>query len=148
MNEMQRRVLQQLDLKGLVEALEEASEEISQALSNLLGYEQDQREFLAGRGQDCPAVRERLAVLAAQAPQKREDGKPTTLAEREAWLQRQRSEDELLAELLKKQREVEYGRAHWQQVVDDARRRHGDLRAIMELRSALLRYLASGGEDG
>lgn len=134
-------ILRRMDLKALVGRLEKVRDEALKASMDLLGFESDNRGHLHRGVGDSEAVKEREAVLLLEAPTVQETGRPTTQVQKEAWLVGQRRSDELLAATLKKQADVSYERAHLAAVLEDTIREHGDIRALLALRTAQLNFL-------
>ncbi|MBA7588563.1 hypothetical protein ES708_30623 [subsurface metagenome] len=91
---------------------------------------------------DCQEVKRILAELAAQAPSTKEAGKKTTIADREAWLQKQRTENKELADAIAKQGGVSFLIDDHQIKCDMARRRLTSVIAVLALKTAQINFLA------
>ena len=84
-----------------------------------------------------------LAELAAHAPETNEAGKKMTLADKEVWLQKQRTENKELSEAIQKQRMVAFLIDDHEIKVEMDRRRLASMVAIMALRTQQIAFLAS-----
>jgi len=136
------RILKSLDTKALIAKLSQYEDELQKLMAEEAMFKNQSHGYL-GSG-DCQAVKKILAELAAQAPSTNEAGKKTTVADREAWLQKQRTENNELNEAHQKQREGAF-------LVDDhvikvevARRRLAGATAVLALKTQQLAFLASG----
>ena len=136
------RILKSLDTKNLIEKLNQYEGELQEVMASEAMFKNQNHGYL-GSG-DCQEVKRILAELAVQAPEAKEDGKKTTVADREAWLQKQRTENKELNEAIQKQREVSF-------LIDDhaikmevARRRLAGATAVLALKTQQLAFLASG----
>lgn len=136
------KVLKSLDTKSLIEKLHQYEAEFQKAMTDEAMFKSQNHDYLGGG--DCQAVKRILAELTVQAPEANEAGKKTTVADREAWLQKQRKENKELSEAIVKQREVAF-------LVDDhgikvemTRRRLAGATAVLALKTQQLAFLASG----
>ena len=105
-----------------------------------MGFKAQNHQYL-GSG-DCQEVKRILAELAAQAPEANEAGKKMTVADKEIWLAKQRTENKELNEAITKQRQVSFLVDDHQLKVDMARRRLAGAIAVLALRTQQLAFLA------
>lgn len=133
--------LRKIDTKSIILKLHEYEDELENALTAEADFKSQNHNFL-GSG-DCQEVKNRLAELAALAPETNGAGKKMTIAERDNWLQRQRTANKELSEAIKKQRQVAFLTADHEIKVEMARRRLTSTIAILALRTAQINFLAS-----
>ena len=91
---------------------------------------------------DCQEVKRILAELATQGPPI-ESGKKLTAAEREVWLQKQRTENDELAAAINKQKSIAFLLENNEISIEMARRRLEGARALLALRTGQINFLAS-----
>jgi hypothetical protein len=141
-DEWKLKILRNLDTKGLVEKIHQYQDELERALREQASLKNTNREYLAsGTSSDCQEVKRILAELAAQGPP--DQGKKFTVVEREAWLQRQRTENEELCAAIKEQKNVSFLMENIEIDIEMAKRRLEGARAVLALRTAQLNFLAS-----
>lgn len=136
------RVLKSRETKSLVEKLHQAEDALEKAMREESDFKAQNHGYL-GSG-DCQEVKRILGELAAQAPETNGAGKKTTIADREAWLQRQRTENKELSDAIAKQRQVSFLIDDHQIKVEMARRRLAGTTAILALMTQQIAFLASG----
>lgn len=134
------RILKSLETKGLIEKIHQYENELEQAMVAEADFKAQNHSFL-GSG-DCQEVKRILAELAVQAPETNEAGKKMTVADKEAWLLRQRTENKELADAIVKQRQVSFLVDDHQIKVEMAKKRLEGARAVMALRTAQINFLA------
>jgi len=120
--------------------LSEYEGELLQALREQADFTAQNSEFL-GSG-DCQEVKRILAELAVQAPDVNEAGKRLTIAERENWLTRQRTENSELSEAIQKQRQVLFLQDDYQIKAEIAKRRLDGTHKVLALKTAQIKFLA------
>ena len=135
------QILKRLDTKALIAKLSQYEDEFQKTLTGEAMFKSQNHGYL-GSG-DCQEVKRILAELAAQAPETKEDGKKPTVADREAWLQKQRTENKELSEAIIKQREVAFLIDDHGIKVEVARRRLAGATAVLALKTQQLAFLAS-----
>lgn len=140
--EQKVKILKSLGTKDLITKLHECEEELEKGMKSEAEFKAQNHSYL-GSG-DCQEVKRLLAELAVQAPDANEAGKKTTVADREAWLAKQRTENKELAAAIIKQREVSFLTNDWQIKVESTRRRLEGIRGILALKTQQLAFLASG----
>ena len=136
------KILKYLDTKNLVAKLREYEDALEKAMTAEADFKVQNHGYL-GSG-DCQEVKRILAELAAQAPEANDAGKKKTVADKAAWLLRQRTEHKELAEAIAKQRGVAFLLDDHQIKVDMARRRLASIIAILALKTQQIAFLASG----
>ena len=135
------KILKSLDTKDLIAKIRQYEDEFEKALAGQADFKSQNHQFL-GSG-DCQKVKRILAELAAHAPETNEAGKKMTLADKEAWLQKQRTENKELSEAIQKQRQVAFLLDDHEIKVEMTRRRLASTVAIMALRTQQIAFLAS-----
>jgi len=116
--------------------------ELERAMQEEADFKAQNHGYL-GSG-DCQEVKRILGELAAQVPEASEPGKKLTIADREVWLQKQRTENKELSEAIQKQRQVSFLIADNQIRVEMARTRLTGIRSILALKTAQIEFLAEG----
>lgn len=128
----------QLRTRELVENLPTLENNLEKALTDEADFRNANQGYLASSGGDCSEVKRILAEISVRA-----EGK--NAAEREAWLTRQRVENNSLAEAIVKQREVVFLLDDHRVKIEIAKKRYESARAVLALRTAQISFLA--GED-
>jgi hypothetical protein len=134
-------ILKRLDTKSLIEKLHQYEDELEKAMIAEAKFKAENHSFL-GSG-DCQEVKRILAELAAQAPETNGAGKKMTIADKEAWLLRQRTENKGLSDAIAKQREVSFLCDDYQIRIEMAKRHLAGVTAILALKTAQINFLAS-----
>jgi hypothetical protein len=128
----------QLRTKELVARIPILEEELRKALNDEILFRSKNYDYLARSGEDCPAVKEFIADLYAQAQGKNQ-------AERDAWLLKQRKTNEPLQKLIIKQREASFVADDFKVKIEIAKRSLDNVIAVLSLRTAQIHFLSSGG---
>ena len=135
------KILKSLDTRDLIAKIRQYEDEFEKALAGQADFKSQNHQFLgSGDGQEIKRI---LAELAVQAPETNEAGKKMTLADKEAWLQKQRTENKELSEAIQKQRQVSFLIDDHEIKVEMARRRLASTVAIMALRTQQIAFLSS-----
>ncbi len=137
------RILKHLDTKNLIEKLRKYEDELETALREAASFKDLNRGYLSSTG-DCQEVKKLLAELRAQTPAANEAGKKFTLADKEDWLQKQRTENQELATAIAKQKDTAFLLENNEIKTDMAHRRLTGTIAILALKTQQLAFLASG----
>ena len=135
------KILKSLDTRDLIAKIHQYEDEFEKALAGQADFKSQNHQFL-GSG-DCQEIKRILAELAAHAPETNEAGKKMTLADKEVWLQKQRTENKELSEAIQKQRMVAFLIGDHEIKVEMARRRLVGATALLTLRTAQINFLAS-----
>ena len=135
------KILKSLDTRDLITKIRQYEDEFEKALAGQADFKSQNHQFL-GSG-DCQEIKRILAELAAHAPETNEAGKKMTLADKEVWLQKQRTENKELSEAIQKQRMVAFLIDDHEIKVEMARRRLASVMAITALRTQQIAFLAS-----
>ena len=135
------KILKSLDTKELLAKIHQYEAELEKTMTEQSAFKAQNHSYL-GSG-DCQATKRILAELAAQAPETNEAGKKMTVADREAWLLKQRIENKELSEAIQKQRMAAVLIDDHEIKVEMARRRLTSVMAIMALRTQQIAFLAS-----
>lgn len=136
------KILKRLDTKSLIGKIYQYENELQNALLAEADFKNSNHGFL-GSG-DCQEVKRIVAELAVQAPETNETGKKLTIADKEAWLMRQRKENKELSDAAQKQREVSFLVDNHAIKVEIARRRLAGATTVLALRTQQIAFLASG----
>jgi len=137
------KILKSLDTKGLIARIQQYEDDLEHALREQASFKDINREYLtSGMSTDCQEVKRILAELATQGPP-RESGKKLTVAEREVWLQKQRTENDELAAAINKQKSISFLLENNEINIEMARRRLEGTRALLALRTGQINFLAS-----
>ena len=132
-------VLESLDTKRLIDQLPELEGKLEQSLREDLSFRNLHSQHIAAIGSDCAEVKRILADLRLNVPNK-EDSKKMTVDEREAWLISQRSIPPL-SETIEAQEQLVFVAETNRIGIEMARRRLDDIRAVIALRTAQIRFL-------
>lgn len=135
------KLLKGLETKNLIEKIRQYEDDLQRELIAEADFKSQNHNFL-GSG-DCQEVKRILAELNAQAPETNEAGKKMTIAERDNWLQRQRTENKELADAIAKQRQVSFLLFDHEIKVEMVRRRLTSTIAVLTLRTEQIAFLAS-----
>jgi hypothetical protein len=137
------KILKRLDTKALITKIQHYEDELEHALREQASFKDINREYLtSGMSTDCQEVKRILAELAAQGPPT-ESGKKLTAADREVWLQKQRTENDELAAAINKQKSISFLLENNEINIEMARRRLEGVRALLALRTGQINFLAS-----
>jgi hypothetical protein len=139
--EWKLKILRQLDTKELIQKLQQFQDELEQALREHASFKDLNREYLASGASDCPAVKQILAGLAVAGPNT--EGKKLTIAEKEAWLQRQRTENDELSAALNKQKSIAFLAENNEIKIEMAKQKLQNCRAILALKTAQINFLGN-----
>ena len=135
-------ILKSRETKSLVEKLHQAEDALEKAIIDEADFKNSNHGYL-GSG-DCQEVKRILAELAAQTPETNGAGKKMTVADKENWLHKQRTENKELSDAIVKQRQVVFLVDDHQIKVEMARRRLEGIRAVLALTTQQIAFLASG----
>ncbi len=135
------KILKSLDTKDLIAKTHQYEAELEKAMTEQADFKAQNHGYL-GSG-DCQEVKRILAELAAQTPGTNEAGKKMTVADKEAWLQKQRTESKELSAAVQKQRMVAFLIDNHEIQVEMARRRLAGATAVLALKTAQINFLAS-----
>lgn len=133
------RILKYLDTKDLIAKIHQYEDALEKELRDEMSFKAQNHQYL-GSG-DCQEVKRILGELSAQAPEN-DAGKKMTIADKETWLIRQRTENKELNEAITKQRQVSFLVDDHQLRVDMTRRRLAGAIAVLALRTQQLAFLA------
>lgn len=126
---------------ALIEQLSKLESEYQKALMDQTEHKSAGASFLASIGSDCQAVKEFMAGL---NPPAEIEGKKTTVAEREGWLLKQRSENKELFALIERQKTTAFILESDKNQVVLVENKMSNTRAVMALRTAQLSFLSGG----
>ncbi|MDD4961475.1 MAG: hypothetical protein PHX07_04500 [Candidatus Marinimicrobia bacterium] len=141
MNIIEKRdLIVSLGTAQLIKDIKQAEADLEQKLNEELQFRSQNGDYVPGRSDDCSAVRKRLMELQFQAP--KNDGKKMTVDETKAWLEKQRTEDNDLAEAIQKQKMAEFTAGDLNIKIDMLRTKLNDLRAILALRTSQITFFS------
>ena len=140
--EQKIEILRRLDTKALIQKLSEYEDELQKAMAAEADFKNSNHQFLASSTSDCQEVKRIIAELAIKAPETNGSGRKMTVAERDTWLLRQRTENKELAGAIAKQRQVTFLLDDHQIKVEMARRRLEGTRAVLALKTQQITFLA------
>ena len=135
------KILKSLDTKNLIEKLHKYEDELETALREAASFKDLNRGYLSSTG-DCQEVKKLLAELRAQTPATNEAGKKFTLADKEDWLQKQRTDNHELAAAIAKQKDTAFLLENNEIKADIARRRLASAIAVLALKTQQIAFLA------
>lgn len=138
--EQKIEILKKLDTKNLIAKLLQYEDELEKAMIAEADFKAQNHSYL-GSG-DCQEVKRILSELSPQAPNTTEAGKKLTIADKDAWLLRQRIENKELSEAIQRQRQVSFLIDDHQIKVEIARRRLTGAIAVLALKTAQINFLA------
>ena len=139
--ETKLQILRQLDTKSLIQKISEYENALETALRESSSFKDLNRGYLSSTG-DCQEVKKILAETRTQAPETKEDGKKLIAADRDDWLQKQRTENQELADALAKQKDIAFQLENNEITCDMARRRLAGAIAVMNLKTQQIAFLA------
>lgn len=140
--EQKIEILRSRDTKALIAKIHQYEDELEKAMREESDFKAQNHGYL-GSG-DCQEVKRIMAELAVQAPETNEAGKKLTVADKENWLVKQRTENKELSDAIVKQQEVSFLIDDHQIKVDMARRRLAGTTAVLALKTAQIEFLAKG----
>ena len=139
--EWKLKILRNLNTKELIENIHQYEDELEQALREQASFKDLNREYLASGTSDCPAAKQILAELTTIGPET--EGKKLTVAEREAWLQKQRTENDELSAAINQQKNIAFLAENNEIKIEMAKQRLQNSRALLALKTAQLTFLGS-----
>ena len=138
-----QEILRAFGIPALIDAIKDQETELAGLEKELLDRTADSYGYIGNRSGDCEVVRELEAELFLKAPEFSVDGKRTTVDERKAWLISQRSQDPGLKEAKEKQRGVDFLLEDCQNRAEQSKRSLNRMMALLRVREAQIRFLAS-----
>ena len=137
-------ILRKLDTKSLIDKIHQYEDELETAMRDDTSYKDLNYEYLASGTNDCQAIKIILAELLAQAPETNEEGsKKLTVADKEAWLTRQRKENQELSGAINRQKNTAFSADNNQITIEMAKKRLESAKAVLNLKTSQINFLAS-----
>lgn len=134
--------LKALGTKEITEKISGAENELERQLKNEVKLKSENAGYLASVGSDCQVVKQKLAELSVQAPTLAADGvKKATVADKDAWLVRQRVENQELVQAISRQADVAFGLESLRVDIEMAKRRLDSLKQVLSLKIAQIEFL-------
>jgi hypothetical protein len=137
-----RELIKALNTRQLIDDIKANETELEKVLREENQFRSQNSDLLSGRSDDCAAVKRIEGELAAGAPDK-EGEKKLTVADKAAWLVRQRTENKSLAEAVTKQKMAAFTAGDFSIRIEMARARLNDLRGVLALRAAQINFFSS-----
>lgn len=135
------RILKSLNTKRLIESINKYEDELETAWRSAASFKDLNRGYLSSTG-DCQEVKKLLAELRAQTPAANGAGKKFTLADKDDWLQGQRTENAELAAAIAKQKDTAFLLENNEIKADMARRRLAGAVAVLALKTQQIAFFA------
>jgi len=142
--EKKLEILKNLDTKNLMERVHQYEDALEKALREQASFKNLNYEYLAGRDGHCLAVNNMLAELISKMPEMK-GNKRLSAAEKEAWLQRQYTENKGLSAAMAKQKDVAFLTDTNEINIEIAKKRLESTRGVLALRTAQIRFLTEAG---
>ena len=137
-------ILRKLDTNSLIDKIHQYEDELETAMRDDTSYKDLNYEYLASGTNDCQAIKIILAELLAQAPETNEEGsKKLTVADKEAWLTRQRKENQELSGAINRQKNTAFSADNNQITIEMAKKRLESAKAVLNLKTSQINFLAS-----
>lgn len=140
--ELKVEILKKLDTKELIEKLHKYEDKLEEAMRDNASFKDLNHGYLASSDRDCAEVKRIIAELSAKIPEA-DQGKKMTIADKEAWLLRQRTENAELAGAIARQKSTSFLIENNEIGIEIAKKRLEGLRAVLGLKTAQLNFLAS-----
>ena len=135
------QALKNLNTGPLIKMLAQQEEALEAALRDEARVRDLNIGYLASGTNDCAEVKRILAELSLQAPDI--DGKKLTVAEREAWLTLQRSENRELMAALDRQRTTAFELENLRITSEMVKKRLENIKVVLGLRTAQIEFLTT-----
>jgi len=139
------RALRDLDTKQLIARITELEDKLETSLREESSFKNLNSGFLASSGSDCAEARRIIAELSARVPEYDERGGTSfklTAPQKEAWLIRQRTENQDLNGALGRQKDVAFELENQRIAVEMAKKRLESAKAVLGLRTAQINFLS------
>ena len=137
-------ILKKLDTKALQERLKQLEDELFSALMGQTTTYYESYGYTSSRGGDCAKVKEIEAELLLQCPELNQEGKKLTVADKEAWLTRQRVENADLKAAIQKQKETAFQLESAEVTVRLVKEQLLSARSALALKTAQINFLSGG----
>jgi len=144
--QMQKRIdiLKELATKALQARLKQLEDELFSGLMGQATTYYENYDYTSSRGGDCARVKEIEAELLPQCPELNQEGKKLTMADKEAWLVRQRVGNADLKAAIQKQKEMAFQLESAEITAKITKEQLLSARAALALKTAQINFL--GGE--
>ena len=144
--QMQKRIdiLKELATKALQARLKQLEDELFSGLMGQATTYYENYDYTSSRGGDCARVKEIEAELLPQCPEFNQEGKKLTMADKEAWLVRQRVGNADLKAAIQKQKEMAFQLESAEITAKITKEQLLSARAALALKTAQINFL--GGE--
>ena len=133
------QILRELDTRKLIEMLTSLEEALEEALREETNFKNLNYGYLSSGDHDCAEVKLILAELSGKVPSI--DGKKPTLAEKDNWLIRQRSEHQGLMAAIDRQCQVAFALENHRISSSMAKTKMENVRAVLALKTAQIEFL-------
>jgi len=140
---VKQRILEAFKIPDLLCSLEETEDELLSLEKEALEFADQNRSFIGARGGHCEEARFKEAELLLNAPEYNPNGKKATVEEKRAWVELQKRDNPAFKEILQKQAEVGFQLEDFRIRQEALKRKSDRLRALLRIREAQIRFLAS-----
>ena len=142
--EEKKKLLKSLNTKDLIESLSKAEDQFDTAVHEYNTFRDLNYAHACSATTDSPAVKARLAELVFEIlpSVKTKTDKAMTVQEKEAWLTIQRTKDQALQKAIEAQKNIFFQLENLRNSIEVARERLHGMRAVLELRTAQIRFLS------
>ena len=135
-----QKILSKMNTADLLVRLQKSEDELEKALREQASFRNLNAPFLANYGDDCAQVKEIISML---EPPEEINGKKTTVAQRDAWIARQRIDNDNLHNTIGRQNCHSFTADNLKIAIEIARTKMENTRKVLELRAAQCEFLAS-----
>lgn len=143
MNDREKlELLRKQDTKTLIPKIALYEDKLEEALREEASLKNLNYGYLASGTNDCQEVKRILAELSAKIPEQ-ENGKKLTAADKEAWLIRQRKENDELCASINRQKNVAFQIESAQINAEMAKKRLEGIKAVLAIKTSQFNFLAS-----
>lgn len=132
-------LLQSLDTARIVASMEAEQEKLKAQVDEYLHFQSEQSGYLASLGSDCSEVKRIIAELQMPVDP---GAKAPTVAQRDAWIIQQRTQNQELAEAIQKQKMAFFTSENYRIEIENIRRKIDSYMAIIRLKTAQILFLA------
>jgi len=140
---VKQRILEAFKIPDLLCSLEETEDELLSLEKEALEFADQNRSFIGARGGHCEEARFKEAELLLNAPEYNPNGKKATVEEKRAWVELQKRDNPAFKEILQKPAEVDFQLEDFRIRQEALKRKSDRLRALLRIREAQIRFLAS-----
>ena len=147
--QMQKRIdiLKELATKALQARLKQLEDELFSGLMGQATTYNENYDYTSSRSGDCARVKVIEAELLLKCPEFNREGKKLTVADKEAWLTRQRVENADLKATIQKQKKTAFQLESAEITAKLTREQLLSARGALALKTAQINFLSGGDEN-